>query len=224
MSEHPASTVYVVDDEPGVCHGLRMLFTSVKLRVETFNAADAFLAAYDPQVPGVLVLDVRMPGIGGLDFLDHMVEVDMPLPVIILTGHGDVGMAVRALKRGALEFIQKPGNEQALLDRVQEALQGNAECLPARAREAEYLQRLRALSVRERQVVEQIAEGSANRDVALVLGISERTVETHRLNALRKLNLRVGAELVRLVEADSTRGRRSCPGEGRWCPACRALR
>lgn len=218
-----APTVYVVDDEPGVCHGLRMLFGSVRLHVASFASVDAFLGAYDPAQPGVLVLDVRMPGVGGMDFLDQMVEADMPLPVIILTGHGDVAMAVRAVKRGALEFIQKPGNEQALLDRVQEALQGNAECLRARAREAELLTRYRELSARERQVVERIAEGLPNREVALVLGISERTVETHRLNALRKLNMRVGAELIRLVDCSERRSRRCCAVGAAWCPACRAV-
>lgn len=224
MTSPAAPTVYVVDDEPGVRHGLKLLFSSVKLRVETFAAADAFLAAYDPSRPGVLVLDVRMPGIGGLDFLDQMVDADLPLPVIILTGHGDVQMAVRAVKRGALEFIQKPGNEQALLDRVQEALLGNAECIVARAREAELQARWRELSARERQVIECVANGQQNRETAVAMGISERTVETHRLNALRKLNLRIGAELIRLVECAEQRSRRCCATGGAWCPACRALR
>lgn len=216
--------VYVVDDDPGVRSGLRLLFASVRLSVAGFDSAEAFLSSYDKSRPGVLVLDVRMPGMGGLDLLDQIVAEDLPIPVIILTGHGDVAMAVRALKRGALEFIQKPGNEQSLLDLVQDAMAANVRCLTARTQQCELLGRFDSLSQREREVALRIAEGMPNRKVAEELAISARTVETHRMNAMRKLGVHVATDLVHVVESAQAGMLRRCASGQGLCPACRLMR
>lgn len=169
------------------------------------------------------MLDVRMPGITGLDLVEHMARNDIPLPVIMLTGFGEVALAVRAVKQGALDFMEKPPDEYFLLERVQEALRYNAECLKARSERAERMTRLAELSPREREVINQVAAGRASKEIAADLDLSVRTVETHRLAAARKLNLRLGMDLVRFVSSVAA-GEHCALGGGRgvWCPACRA--
>jgi FixJ family two-component response regulator len=213
--------VYVVDDDDAVREGLRWLFSSVDREVADYPGIAPFLAAYVPERPGCLLLDVRMPGGSGLDLLDDLAARDVPLPVIILSGHGDIPMAVRATQRGALDFVTKPGNEQAILDRVEQALAGNAECLLSRRLRAEVDRRFQQLSKREVEVIRMVATGHFNKEVGDKLNISERTVETHRLHALRKLNTRAGADLYKLV---SILDGPACPfQQGKICPACRAV-
>jgi len=188
--------VYVVDDDAAVRAGLKVLLASAGLKAVLFDSARAFLDAWDPSAPGCLLLDVRMPGLSGLDLLEQLKGKGMALPVIMLTGHGDVPMAVRALKHGALDFLQKPFNDQALLDRVQQALAQDA----GKRREAEGAgearERASRLTQREREVMDGIVAGKANKVVAAELGISERTVELHRARVMQKMGVRSLAALV----------------------------
>ena len=197
MSEQPAS-VYVVDDDESVRDALGMLLESVNQPYQAFESGDAFLAAYDNAMRGCIVLDIRMPGMSGLTLQEKLNELDVNLPIIFITGHGDIPMAVEAMRQGALDFIRKPFRDQELLDRINEAL--NEE---ARLHEAEGdLQRAKALvaslTPRESEVFEAVCAGHANKVIAFDLGISERTVEIHRSQVMQKSGARSLAELVRL--------------------------
>lgn len=199
MNAHAAPTVFVVDDDAAVRESLSLLIRSMGLEVQTFDTAQAFLDGCAPERPGCLVLDIRMPGMSGLDLQDRLGEHGITLPVIFITGHGDVAMAVRAMKHGALDFIEKPFNDQQLLDRVNQAIELDRVSREARdAREADSA-RLALLSPREREVMERIVRGEANKVVALELGLSERTVEIHRAKVMAKSGTRSLAELVALV-------------------------
>lgn len=218
-----APTVYLLDDGAAVCKALRSLFESVKLKVKTYRETADLLAELAPSAPACLVLDVRMPRMTGLDLVEHLARNDVPLPVIMLTGFGDVALAVKAVKRGAIDFMEKPPDEHALLERVQEALRRNAECLAARRERAARKEKLAQLSQREREVISEVAAGKLSKEIAADLGLSVRTVETHRLTAAKKLNLRIGMNLIRFVS--SVEGDDRCAlggGRGAWRPACRA--
>ncbi len=193
--------VYVVDDDEAVRDGLRRLLESVGLEVSTHADALEFLDRYVPESPGCLLLDMRMPGMGGLDLQDELRERGIALPVIIITGHGDVPAAVRALKGGALDFIQKPFNPQALLDRVQQAIEQDRTLRQQVAARSDALQKLSRLTAREREVMEMLLTGKANKVIAINLDISERTVEFHRANIMKKMNARSLAQLMSLVQA-----------------------
>lgn len=215
--------VYVLDDDSADALHLIRLFESVKLDVATFNDAGEFLAAYAPDRPACLMLDVRMPGFNGFDVLRRLVQENASLPVIMMTGHADVPTAVRALRAGALDFIEKPCNDQTVLDSVQRALRRNAECLAGRRRDAAMAARWSELSPREREVIVRLAAGATNQEIADELGVGTRTVETHRLNAMKKLDLRFGAEFIRVVS--SHEAGRCCSqrdGEYQCCCSCRA--
>jgi FixJ family two-component response regulator len=197
------ATVFVVDDDEAVRDSLRQLLQAVGLHVQTYGSARDFLVAYEPDTPGCLVLDMRMPGMGGLDLQAQLVRQGMQLPIIFLTGHGDVPAAVRALKAGAMDFLQKPVNSQSLLDLVQQAIRRDAEARAQSAEESEITRRLAALTAREREVLDMMVAGRANKVIAIELDISERTVEFHRGNIMKKMRSRSLAELVNMI---TTRG------------------
>jgi len=192
-------TVFVVDDDPEVQDALRWLVESVALPVETFGSAEVFVDGVDPDRPGCLLLDVRMPGMGGLRLLENLRSLDIRLPVIVLTGHGDVPVAVRAMKAGAIDFVEKPCADQDLLDRIYNALQRDAELRAKAARRAAIKEQLEALTPREREILERLVKGQANKVIAVELDISERTVESHRRHIKEKLKVRTLAELAQIA-------------------------
>ncbi|HEU0204593.1 MAG TPA: response regulator [Burkholderiaceae bacterium] len=196
-----APIVYVVDDEPAVRDSIAMLLRSVDLKSRTFSNARDFLAQYDRGVPACLITDVRMPGMSGLELQETLTSAGAALPVIIVTGHGDIAMAVRAMKAGAADFLEKPFKEQQLLDAVHRALaQQQTKTAPSATR-AEYEARIEALTPREREVMLLVAEGHPNKVVASRLNLSTRTVEVHRANAMDKLQAKSLAEVVRIAIA-----------------------
>ncbi|MFN2110179.1 MAG: response regulator transcription factor [Anaerolineae bacterium] len=197
MTREP--TVFVVDDDPEVQNALRWLIQSVALPVETFGSAEGFVDAVGPDRPGCLVLDVRMPGMGGLRLLENLRSLEIQLPVIVLTGHGDVPLAVRAMKAGAIDFVEKPCADQDLLDRIYSALQRDAELRAETARRAAINEQLKALTPREREILDRLMKGQANKVIAAELAISERTVESHRRHIKEKMNVRSLAELAQIV-------------------------
>lgn len=195
------STVFVVDDDEAVRGGLRVLLQSVGLGVETYASAQEFLAAYSPDQPGCLVLDIRMPGMGGLDLQQELARRGIELPIIFLTGHADVPAAVRALKAGAMDFMEKPFNGQALLDLIQQAIRRDVGARHKSAAESDAARRVAALTAREREVVELMVAGNANKVIAGDLSISERTVEFHRSRIMKKMHARSLAELISIMHA-----------------------
>ncbi|TAN77958.1 MAG: response regulator transcription factor [Gallionella sp.] len=193
--EKSNATVYIVDDDPDVREALRYLIESVQLEARAFPSIAEFLDSYRPGNPGCMVLDVRMPGMSGMEFLERREPLGVGLPVIMLSGNGTVPMATRALRSGAVDFVQKPVNEQLLLDRVHEAID-----LSRKQMEQESLAcRLSGLTPREMEVVRKIADGLHNKEIARQLKLSNRTVESHRAHAMRKLDMHTTADLVALV-------------------------
>jgi FixJ family two-component response regulator len=190
--------VFVVDDDAPVRDGLKWLIESVGLTTQTFGSAREFLEACSPDQPGCLVLDVRLPGMSGLELQAEMVRRGISLPIIVISGHADVPMAVRALKMGAFDFFEKPISDQVLLDRVQQAIQGDLEARSRCVERAELLARVETLTARERQVMELLIDGKANKEVADALGLSTRTVEGHRAHLMEKLAVRSLADIVRI--------------------------
>jgi len=192
-----APIVYIVDDNEGVRETIKSLFESIDQAVEAFGSARAFLDAYPVGQAGCLIADVRMPEMSGLELHEEMRRRDIDLPVIIITGFGDVEMAVNAMKAGAADFIAKPYKEQELLDRVQKAISRSLETRRAVGREQEVRQRLARLTPREREVLDLVVAGEPNKRIAHRLALSEKTVEFHRANIMRKLEARSVAELVK---------------------------
>jgi FixJ family two-component response regulator len=190
--------VFVVDDDATLRESLCWLLQSMNLRAQAFASAAEFLSAYEPTQPGCLLLDVRMPGMSGLQLQDIMAERGLQLPVIIVTGHGDVAMAVRAMKAGARDFVEKPFNDQALLERVQEALEVDAAARRVAAERRAIAERVGTLTHREHQVLQAIVSGHANKQIAASLGISVKTVEIHRGRVMQKMRVRSVAELTAL--------------------------
>ena len=193
-----APVIYVVDDDEGMRRALDTLLSTVGYKTAVFAHPSAFLADIKPDAPGCLVLDIRMPDMSGLEVQQHLNRMGSMLPVIFITGHGDVPMAVQAMKEGAFEFIQKPFRDQDLLDRINHALKLDAENRTTVARRAEVLHRLESLTPRERQVMDMVVEGAANKVIAIDLDLSERTVEIHRAKVMEKMGARSVAHLVRL--------------------------
>ncbi len=196
MSEE--QTVFVVDDDAAVRDSLSWLIKSVGLKVEAYASAQEFLEKYDPVRSGCLVLDVRMPGMSGLELQERLAADRIALPVIIITGHGDVPMAVRAVKAGAFDFIEKPFNDQVLLDRIQQALKKDVEVRKSAAKRAEVEKRLALLTPREREVLDMVVSGNPNKVIAAQLGISCRTVEIHRGRVMEKMQASSLSDLVRI--------------------------
>jgi len=192
-------TVFIVDDDEAVRDSLRLLMRSVGLAAECFASATEFLDAYDAERPGCLVLDVRMPGMSGIDLQARLSEKHSLLPIIFITGHGDVPMAVHALQAGAVDFIQKPFSEQALLDRIQATLERDRANRDLLGRREEIRRRAAGLTPREREVMRRVAAGDANKVIAIDLGISERTVEVHRARVMEKMGAESLPHLVRMT-------------------------
>ena len=190
--------VYIVDDDPDMRNSIKWLLESVNLTVCVFDSAEQFLAAYTGDTPGCLLLDVRMPGMGGLRLLENLRSTHPHLPVIMFTGYGDVDMAVRALKTGAFDFIEKTAAHQLILDRVQLALVVGKNLHLRELERGKFKKLLVQLSPREFEVMHRIIQGQSNKVIASELGLSERTVEKHRTNVMGKTQVRSLAELIRL--------------------------
>lgn len=193
--------VYVVDDDEAVRDSLTLLLKAVGLASQTFSSAAEFLNHYDPEQHGCLVADIRMPGMSGLDLQDELNRGGAQIPLIFITGHGDVPMAVDAMKSGALDFIEKPFRDQDLLDRVQQALAWDKERRIENLKTLAIRERLATLTPRETEVMECVVQGQANKVIAMDLGVSQRTVEIHRARVMEKMAVRSVAKLVRAVEA-----------------------
>ena len=194
----PESTVFIVDDDSALRESLGWLLESAGIRFKGYATAQEFLDQYESDEPGCLLLDVRMPGLSGLDLQEELRRRGIPPPIIIMTGHARVPMAIRALKGGAIDFIQKPFSDQALLKRVQEALALDRRTRDVRRECAGFAAQLAYLTPRERQVMELVIAGKPNKIIADDLGISPKTVEIHRGRVMEKLQVDSVAELVRL--------------------------
>lgn len=196
MSKSQVQTVFVIDDDAAVRDSIQELVESVGLQAEGYSSALAFLDTFQPQRPGCLVLDVRMAEMSGLVLQQKLNELGARIPVIVLTGHGDVSMAVQAMKAGAIDFIQKPYPEQALLDSINAALAMDAKARRLSMASADLEQRLETLTDREREVLNLTLSGSTSKEIAQELAISPRTVETHRKNILQKLEIHTVKDLL----------------------------
>ncbi len=194
-------TVFIVDDDPDVRDALAMLLESMGRRVEAWASADGFLGDYDPERPGCLILDVRLPGMNGLTAQSELARRGVDLPVIFISGHGDIPMAVRAVRAGALDFLEKPFSDQAVLDCVDRALAMDRERRSEREAEAEVCARVATLTPREHEVMDKLIEGKVNKIVARELDCSTRTVEIHRARVLQKMGVDNVSQLVRRVLA-----------------------
>jgi len=197
MANEP--TVFIVDDDDAVRRFLSGLVQSINLRVEVHASAQDFLDAYEPGCPGCLLLDVRMPGMSGLELQRELAGQSIDLPVIILTGHGNVPVAVQAMKAGAVDFIEKPFNNELLLDRIQTVVAQSVRADGARTRRNEISNRLKSLTPRERQVFDLVVAGEVNKSIAHHLSISEKTVEIHRANVMNKMRAKSLASLVQMA-------------------------
>ena len=198
--KEPEPIVFVIDDDRMIREALQSLIRSVGLRVETFASAQDFLVAKRPDVPACLVLDVRMPGLSGLDLQVKLAEANIMIPIIFITGHGDIPMSVRAMKEGALEFLTKPVRGQELLDAVQKALDRDRGLRKDRAELREIRARFDLLTPRETEVLKLVVAGLLNKQIAYELGTSELTVKTHRAHVMEKTQADSLARLVRMSE------------------------
>lgn len=209
LSERDA-VLFVVDDDAAMRRSLAYLFDSAGWRVESFESARDFLSLYRGHVPGCLVLDVRMPLMSGLELQQTLKNRAISLPIIFLTGHGDLAMAVQAMKTGACDFLEKPCKDQVLLDAVTRAVQRNIDDCRANTKSHTAQTALAALTAREREVAQLMAAGKPNKIIARELGISEKTVQVHRHNTMEKLGVHSAAEITRLL-MESTAGHSGAP-------------
>ena len=193
------ATVFVVDDNLGVRKALSALLKSAGLAVETYASGEEFLAIYDPERPGCLVLDVRLRESSGLDLQDELRRRKATLPIIVLTGHGNVPTSVRALKAGAVDFLQKPAPPELLLERIRAALDGDRQARTVSTEREAVMQQLARLTPREREVTELLIAGKASKEIATAMNVSVRTVEGHRRMVFFKMNAGSAAQLVRTV-------------------------
>ncbi len=194
-----AATVFIVDDDEAVRDSLSMLMRSVSQKAETFSSAREFLEQYDPERSGCLVLDIRMPGMSGMELHQELSDRGAILPIIFVTGHGDVPMAVEAMQRGAVDFLQKPYRDQDLLDRINAALDLDTKNRAELGQVDTIRERIETLTPREREVMEMVVNGKANKVIAADLGVSQRTVEIHRGRVMEKMRARSLAHLVRMA-------------------------
>ncbi|MGA7980803.1 MAG: response regulator transcription factor [Chromatiaceae bacterium] len=192
-------TVFVVDDDQAMRTSLKWLIESVGMRVKTFGSANEFLGTYYPGQAGCLLLDVRMPGMSGLELQAYLARQEIQLPVVIITGHGDVSMAVQAMKSGAVDFIEKPFDDEDLLRSIRNALDFGEKQRLLQAERAEIAARLAELTPREHEVMDMVTEGRSNKEIAAALGVSAKTVEAHRARVMDKMRADSLAELVRMA-------------------------
>ena len=191
-------TVFIVDDDPAIRFAMQALMDSVNLRHEIFGSGDEFLEQISEEHAGCLVLDIRMPGLGGLELQEELIKRGNTLPIIFITGHGDVPMAVEAMQKGAVDFIQKPFRDQDLLDRISEGLKTDRERRQEQQEHAEVEERIARLTNREREVFDLVVTGKPNKVIAYELGVSQRTVEIHRARVMEKMRARSLADLVKM--------------------------
>ena len=194
----PRSTVYVVDDDPAMRSSLRWLIESVGLIVRTCASANEFLRTYQPNDPGCVVLDVRMPGMSGLELQAELAARKIYIPILIITAYAEVPLAVRAMQAGAFDFIEKPFSDQTLLDRIRAAVTHDEAARRRRASRADVIVRLRLLTGRERDVLDRVVTGKSNKLIASELELSTKTVEVHRAHLMEKLKVDSLADLIRL--------------------------
>lgn len=191
--------VYIVEDDEAVRDSLEMILVSMAYHVETFPTANAFLEQYSESMAGCIVLDIRMPGMDGMELQKELNNKNSILPIIFVTGHGDVPMAVEAMQLGAIDFIQKPYREQELLEKIKSALALDAEQRDSLTEKNEIIRRLEELTPREKEIMDMMIEGHANKVIAIDLDISQRTVEIHRSRVMHKMGTHSLAHLVRMV-------------------------
>jgi FixJ family two-component response regulator len=203
------ATVFIVDDDAQVRESLKDLIRSVGLRVELFASAQEFLRAHHPDAPTCLVLDVRMPGLSGLGLQKQASEAGLEIPIIFITGHGDIPMTVRAMKAGAIEFLSKPFRDQDLLDAIQQALERSRNAREQQAVTKELRRRFASLTSRQREVMERVVAGLINKETGAELGISEKTVKIQRHQVMEKMGARSLPELVRMADSLGIIGRKS---------------
>lgn len=200
MSPHKP-TVFVVEDDPSVSKSLALLIRSVGIEAKTYECGLAFLDEYEPSQAGCLVLDLRLPKLSGLEIQEELLSRGIRLPVVFITGHADVKVAVQALKRGAVDFVEKPFSDQLLLDAVQRAISQDHDTRARHAAVEDIDARLSALTPREREIAEMVVEGKASKQIARELEISQKTVEVHRSHIMKKVKAKCVADLVRMVLA-----------------------
>lgn len=193
------ATVFIVDDDEAVRDSLGLLLRSVGYRARCYAGARDFLKAFDPRDYGCLVLDIRMPGMTGLELQKHLADIGCNIPIVFITGHGDIPMAVEAVRQGAVDFLQKPFEDQELVDRINDALKQAAEQREGELERLQILDRIESLTAREKQVMGQVVLGKANKVIAGDLGVSQRTVEIHRARVMEKMQANSLAHLVRMV-------------------------
>jgi len=194
-----APIVFVVDDDPSVRRAIKRLLESVGLEVQSFGSAPEFLHGI-PHAPSCLVLDIRLPGISGLDFQRQLAEANIHIPIIFITGHGDIPMSVRAMKAGAVEFFTKPFRDQDLLDAIHISIEQDRARRQREAEIATLRERFESLSAREREVIAMVVSGMLNKHIAAEIGTTENTVKVHRSRAREKMQAKSLADLVKMVE------------------------
>jgi FixJ family two-component response regulator len=194
------SIVFIIDDDPLYRSSSERLVRSIGFKVQSFESARDFLSNRPPDVPSCLILDVRMPGLSGLDLQRELAEAGFHIPIIFVTGHGDIPMSVQAMKAGAVEFLTKPFRDQALLDAIRQAIGRDQAARRQHARNADLRRRYESLRPREREVFRCVVSGMLNKQIAVELGATERTVKFHRGNIMRKMQVKSLAELVRMAE------------------------
>ena len=198
--EEKRPVVFIVDDDLGVRQMIARMVRSVGLAAEQFSSVREFLDGFDPGKAGCLVLDVRMPGQSGLELQDHLARMGTSIPIIFITGHGDISMSVRAMKAGAVDFIEKPFHDQVLIDAIRAALHKDAGMRRSAAARGDVLERWTSLTPREKEVLALVVKGKANKEIAAALGISERTIKLHRGNVMAKMRADSLADLVVLAQ------------------------
>jgi FixJ family two-component response regulator len=201
MNTQSQPIVFVIDDDTGMREALATLFRSVGLQVKLFASAAEFRHSSLPDVPSCLVLDIRLPGLGGLEFQADLARANIQIPIVFMTGHGDIPMSVRAMKAGAVEFLTKPFRDQDMLDAVQLAIEQNRKQRKDTVATLKLKSNFETLSPREQQIMNLVATGLMNKQIAAEIGVSEVTVKVHRGNVMRKMGAKSIAELVRMADA-----------------------